>query len=334
MSNRTYRVTEIVGTSPDGIDQAIRNGIERAAPDPAPPRLVRGHPGPRPGQGRRRRALPGRPQGRLPPRGRLSRRADFAYPAVVDSVGDVSDSPRAQPSQIGARDRRQPRASAGPSPRRSSPRATRSRSPTAAAEPPEGVLDVRCDVTDAGAGRRGVRRGRGGARPGRGAGRQRRHHRATPCCCGCREDDWSAVIDTNLTGSFRVAKRAAKGMLRLRRGRIIFISSVVGLLGSAGQVNYAASQGRPGRHGPLARPRARQPRRSPPTSWRPGFVETDMTAVLPDEQQGGVSRRRSRSAATPRPTRSPPRSPGSPRDGAAYVTGAVIPVDGGLGMGH
>ena len=78
MSNRTYRVTEIVGTSPDGIDQAIRNGIERASHDAAPPRLVRGHPGPRPGQGRHRRALPGRPQARLPARGRLSRRVSAA----------------------------------------------------------------------------------------------------------------------------------------------------------------------------------------------------------------------------------------------------------------
>ena len=101
------------------------------------------------------------------------------------------------------------------------------------------------------------------------------------------EEDWSSVIDTNLTGSFRLAKRAAKGMLRLRRGRIIFISSVVGLLGSPGQVNYAASQGRPGRHGPLARPRARQSRSITANVVAPGFVETDMTAVLTDEQQDG-----------------------------------------------
>ena len=119
---------------------------------------------------------------------------------------------------------------------------------------PDGTLDVRCDVTDPAAVEAAFAEVEERARPGRGAGGERRHHRATRCCCGCREDDWSSVIDTNLTGSFRLAKRAAKGMLRLRRGRIVFISSVVGLLGSAGQVNYAASQGRPGRHGPVASP--------------------------------------------------------------------------------
>ena len=71
------------------------------------------------------------------------------------------------------------------------------------------------------------------------------------------EDDWSSVIETNLTGTFRLTKRAAKGMLRLRRGRIILISSVVGLLGSAGQVNYAASKAGLVGHGALAGPRAR-----------------------------------------------------------------------------
>ena len=98
------------------------------------------------------------------------------------------------------------------------------------------------------------------------------------------DDDWDAVIETNLTGSFRVAKRAAKGMLRLRRGRIVFISSVVGLLGSPGQVNYAASKS--GLIG-MARSMARElgSRGITTNVVAPGFVETDMTAVLPEETQ-------------------------------------------------
>ena len=98
------------------------------------------------------------------------------------------------------------------------------------------------------------------------------------------DEDWSSVIETNLTGSFRVAKRAAKGMLRLRRGRLIFISSVVGLLGSAGQVNYAASKA--GLVG-MARSMARElgSRSITANVVAPGFVETEMTAVLPEETQ-------------------------------------------------
>ena len=101
------------------------------------------------------------------------------------------------------------------------------------------------------------------------------------------EEDWSSVIDTNLTGSFRLAKRAAKGMLRLRRGRIIFISSVVGLLGSAGQVNYAASKA--GLVG-MARSLARElgSRSITANVVAPGFVETDMTAVLTDDQKATI----------------------------------------------
>src|SRR5690349_22280674 len=96
------------------------------------------------------------------------------------------------------------------------------------------------------------------------------------------DDDWDSVIDTNLTGSFRVARRAAKGMLRLRRGRIVFISSVVGLLGSAGQVNYAASKA--GLVG-MARSLARElgSRSITANVVAPGFIETDMTDELTDE---------------------------------------------------
>ena len=146
------------------------------------------------------------------------------------------------------------------------------------------------------------------------------------------EEQWSSVIDTNLTGTFRLAKRAAKGMLRMRRGRIILISSVVGLLGSAGQVNYAASKA--GLVG-MARSLARElGSRSITTNVvAPGFVDTDMTAVLTDEQKTAIR------AQVPLGRYADPAEVASAvtwlaSDGAAYITGAVIPVDGGLGMGH
>jgi 3-oxoacyl-[acyl-carrier protein] reductase len=144
------------------------------------------------------------------------------------------------------------------------------------------------------------------------------------------EADWAGVLDTNLTGSYRLAKRAAKGMLRLRRGRIVFVSSVVGLLGSAGQANYAASKA--GLVG-LARSLARElgSRGITANVVAPGFIETDMTAVLTDEQKDAIK------------GQVPLGRYGSVGDiadaitwlaDAGYVTGAVIPVDGGLGMGH
>jgi 3-oxoacyl-[acyl-carrier protein] reductase len=146
------------------------------------------------------------------------------------------------------------------------------------------------------------------------------------------EEQWSSVIDTNLTGSFRLAKRAAKGMLRLKRGRIIFVSSVVGMLGSAGQVNYAASKA--GLVG-MARSLARElgSRSITANVVAPGFVETDMTEVLSDEQKAAIK------AQVPLGRYAAPAEVADAvtwlaGDGAAYVTGAVIPVDGGLGMGH
>ncbi len=146
------------------------------------------------------------------------------------------------------------------------------------------------------------------------------------------EDDWSSVIDTNLTGSFRVAKRAAKGMLRLRRGRLIFISSVVGMLGSAGQVNYAASKA--GLVG-MARSLARElgSRSITANVVAPGFVETEMTDVLPDDTKAQYKAQIPlQRFATVEEVAGVVSWLGS--DAAAYVTGAVIPVDGGLGMGH
>jgi 3-oxoacyl-[acyl-carrier protein] reductase len=146
------------------------------------------------------------------------------------------------------------------------------------------------------------------------------------------EQDWDDVIATNLTASYRLAKRAAKGMLRMRRGRMVFVSSVVGLTGSAGQVNYAASKA--GLVG-LARSIARElgSRNITANVVAPGFVETDMTAALPEERRaellGQIPLGR---YATPEEVAGVVTWLAG--DSAAYVTGAVIPVDGGLGMGH
>ena len=146
------------------------------------------------------------------------------------------------------------------------------------------------------------------------------------------EDDWQEVIRTNLTGAYRVARQAARGMLRLRRGRLIFISSVVGLSGSAGQVNYAASKA--GLVG-LARSIARElgSRQITANVVAPGFVDTDMTAALPEERRADLL------GQIPLGRYAEPAEVAAvvtwlASDAASYVTGAVIPVDGGLGMGH
>ncbi|MDT9592418.1 3-oxoacyl-[acyl-carrier-protein] reductase [Nocardioides zeae] len=146
------------------------------------------------------------------------------------------------------------------------------------------------------------------------------------------EDDWSAVVETNLTGTYRLVKRAAKGMLRQRRGRIVLISSVVGLLGSAGQVNYAASKS--GLVG-LARSVARElgSRSITANVVAPGFVETDMTEVLTDAQRETI-RTQVPLGRYARPEEVAGAVTWLASEQAAYVTGAVIPVDGGLGMGH
>jgi 3-oxoacyl-[acyl-carrier protein] reductase len=146
------------------------------------------------------------------------------------------------------------------------------------------------------------------------------------------EDDFTEVIDTNLTGTFRVVKRAAKGLLKARFGRVILISSVVGLYGSPGQINYASSKAA---LVGFARSLTRElgSRGITANVIAPGFIETDMTAALPEAQQqqyldsipaarfGQVSEIAGVASWLA-------------GDESGYISGAVIPVDGGLGMGH
>jgi 3-oxoacyl-[acyl-carrier protein] reductase len=145
------------------------------------------------------------------------------------------------------------------------------------------------------------------------------------------EDSFSRVIDANLTGAYRVAKRATPGMLKAKRGRMIFISSVVAFTGSPGQVNYAASKA--GLLG-LSRSIARElgSRNITANVIAPGFIETDMTAELTEARKneilGSVPLKRYGSAAEVAAAVQFLAS-----DAAAYVTGTVLPVDGGLGMG-
>ncbi|OLR94575.1 beta-ketoacyl-ACP reductase [Actinokineospora bangkokensis] len=146
------------------------------------------------------------------------------------------------------------------------------------------------------------------------------------------EDQFTRVVDANLTGAWRVTKRATRAMLRARYGRIVYISSVVGLMGSPGQVNYAASKA--GMVG-MARSITRElgSRNITANVVAPGFVETDMTEELTPE------RRKQILGAVPSGRYAKPEEVAAAvtflaSDAASYITGAVIPVDGGLGMGH
>ncbi|WP_022880729.1 3-oxoacyl-ACP reductase FabG [Gryllotalpicola ginsengisoli] len=198
-------------------------------------------------------------------------------------------------------------------------------------EGPEGTLTVRADVTDAAAVDAAFTEVESALGPvevliaNAGITRDQLLLRMT-------EEDFDAVVDTNLGGSFRVIKRASKGMLRAKYGRIVLISSVSGLFGNAGQVNYAASKA--GLIG-MARSLTRElgGRGITANVVAPGFIETDMTAELPEEQQAeyrkaipvgryGTAQEVAQAVAW------------IASDEAAYISGAVIPVDGGLGMGH
>jgi NAD(P)-dependent dehydrogenase (short-subunit alcohol dehydrogenase family) len=146
------------------------------------------------------------------------------------------------------------------------------------------------------------------------------------------EEQFGRVVDTNLTGAFRCAKRASSKMLRAKWGRMIFISSVVGLYGGPGQVNYAASKA--GLVG-MARSITRElgSRNITANVVAPGFIETDMTHALSEARQAEIIK------AVPAGRLAAPEEVAAAvvflaSDPAAYINGAVIPVDGGLGMGH
>jgi 3-oxoacyl-[acyl-carrier protein] reductase len=198
-------------------------------------------------------------------------------------------------------------------------------------EPPEGLFGVRCDVTstadvDAAFGKVEAEQGpvevvvanAGVAKD--------------TLLAMMKEETFTDVIDTNLTGAYRVVKRASRGMLRIRRGRVVLVSSVVAMLGSAGQTNYAASKaGLIGFGRSLARELGS--RGITVNVVAPGFVETDMTASLEEEYQERIRKqiplgRYASAEEVARVVRF------LASDDAAYITGAVIPVDGGLGMGH
>jgi 3-oxoacyl-[acyl-carrier protein] reductase len=146
------------------------------------------------------------------------------------------------------------------------------------------------------------------------------------------DDDFDDVVNTNLGGAFRVVKRATKGMLKAKFGRIVLISSVVGLYGSAGQVNYAASKSA---LVGMARSLTRElgSRGITANVVAPGFIETDMTAALPEDQQLEY-KRNIPAGRFAQPAEVAKVVAWLAGDDAGYISGAVIPVDGGLGMGH
>ncbi|MGW6024765.1 3-oxoacyl-ACP reductase FabG [Streptomyces sp. NPDC055099] len=198
-------------------------------------------------------------------------------------------------------------------------------------EPPEGLFGIRCDVTDTDQVQAAFKE----------AENEHGAVEVLVCCAGITrdkllmrmsEEDFTSVLDTNLTGTYRVVKQATKPMLRARFGRVVLVSSAVGLRGESGQANYAASKA--GLVG-FARSMARElgSRNITFNVVAPGLTETNMIESLSDEQRENLVRqiplgrlaRPEEIAATIAFLASP---------AASYITGAVIPVDGGGGMGH
>jgi 3-oxoacyl-[acyl-carrier protein] reductase len=198
-------------------------------------------------------------------------------------------------------------------------------------EPPEGLAGVRCDVTDTASVDAAFAEVEATQGPvevlvaNAGITKDQLLMRMS-------DEEWDSVIQTNLAGAFRTVRRASKGMIRLKKGRIVLIGSVVGLYGSPGQVNYSATKA--GLVG-IARSVTREigSRGITANVVAPGFVETDMTAVLPED------RKKAYVAAIPAGRFGQVSDIAAAvtfiaSDAAGYISGAVIPVDGGLGMGH
>jgi 3-oxoacyl-[acyl-carrier protein] reductase len=196
---------------------------------------------------------------------------------------------------------------------------------------PDGLFGVQCDVTDADAVDRAFTEVEAHQGPVEvlvsNAGITR-----DGLLMRMKEEDFTDVVDANLTAAYRVAKRASAKMVRARSGRMIFVSSVVGLLGSAGQANYAASKS--GLVG-MARSITRElgGRGITANVISPGFIDTEMTQSLPDKvRESYLAAIPAGRFAEPDEVASVVRFIASPE--AAYISGAVIPVDGGVGMGH
>ena len=198
-------------------------------------------------------------------------------------------------------------------------------------EAPDGVLPVRCEVTDSESVEAAFTEVEAAHGPVEVLVANAGITRDT-LLMRMSDDDFSSVIDTNLTGAFRCVRRASKSMMRLKRGRIVLISSVVGLYGSAGQVNYAASKSA---LVGMARSMTRElgARGITANVVAPGFIETDMTAALSDDiRKTYVAAIPARRFGTVDEIVDAVAFLTAPTSG--YISGAVIPVDGGLGMGH